>query len=174
MPNNNIVLWFSTNILLWTSNPTDCSPIAYLFLSISFFSDEVSVLLEMFPEACSLEIEQCLNDANGNTEAAVHLMLLKNGESCDDEGQESNLKIIDWSPKVKGWTVFITSWSWSLEVHLSLTEFEVLAISYGPRFFPLIYSQARSARAVNQRKKRRSLTCSTDWENEVRRYLLHL
>ena len=71
----------------------------YLFF---FFSDEVSVLLEMFPEACSLEIEQCLNDANGNTEAAVHLMLLKNGESCDDEGQESNLKIIDWSPKVKG------------------------------------------------------------------------
>lgn len=63
--------------------------------------DEVSVLLEMFPEACSLEIEQCLNDANGNTEAAVHLMLLKNGESCDDEGQESNLKIIDWSPKVR-------------------------------------------------------------------------
>ena len=56
----------------------------------------------MFPEACSLEIEQCLNDANGNTEAAVHLMLLKNGESCDDEGQESKLKIIDWSPKVKG------------------------------------------------------------------------
>jgi len=63
--------------------------------------DEVSVLLEMFPEACSLEIEQCLNDANGNTEAAVHLMLLKNGESCDDEGQESKLKIIDWSPKVR-------------------------------------------------------------------------
>lgn len=63
--------------------------------------DEVSVLLEMFPEACSLEIEQCLNDANGNTEAAVHLMLLKNGESRDDEGQESNLKIIDWSPKVR-------------------------------------------------------------------------
>lgn len=63
--------------------------------------DEVSVLLEMFPEACSLEIEQCLNDANGNTEAAVHLMLLKNGESCDDEGQESNLKIVDWSPKVR-------------------------------------------------------------------------
>lgn len=63
--------------------------------------DEVSVLLEMFPEACSLEIEQCLNDANGNTEAAVHLMLLKNDESCDDEGQESNLKIIDWSPKVR-------------------------------------------------------------------------
>ena len=75
--------------------------LAYL-LFISFFSDEVSVLLEMFPEACSLEIEQCLNDANGNTEAAVHLMLLKNGESCDDEGQESNLKIVDWSPKVKG------------------------------------------------------------------------
>ena len=71
-------------------------------LFISFFSDEVSVLLEMFPEACSLEIEQYLNDANGNTEAAVHLMLLKNGESCDDEGQESTLKIIDWSPKVKG------------------------------------------------------------------------
>lgn len=63
--------------------------------------DEVSVLLEMFPEACSLEIEQCLHDANGNTEAAVHLMLLKNGESCDDEGQESNFKIIDWSPKVR-------------------------------------------------------------------------
>lgn len=63
--------------------------------------DEVSVLLEMFPEACSLEIEQCLNDANGNTEAAVHLMLLKNGESRDDEVQESNLKIIDWSPKVR-------------------------------------------------------------------------
>lgn len=63
--------------------------------------DEVSVLLEMFPEACSLEIEQCLNDANGNTEAAVHLMLLKNGESCDDEGQESNIKIIDSSPKVR-------------------------------------------------------------------------
>lgn len=63
--------------------------------------DEVSVLLEMFPEACSLEIEQCLHDANGNTEAAVHLMLLKNGESCDDEGQESNLKIVDWSPKVR-------------------------------------------------------------------------
>ncbi|KAK2565081.1 CUE domain-containing protein 2 [Acropora cervicornis] len=70
-------------------------------LSLTIDRDEVSVLLEMFPEACSLEIEQCLNDANGNTEAAVHLMLLKNGESCDDEGQESKLKIIDWSPKVR-------------------------------------------------------------------------
>ena len=128
MPNNNIVLWFSTNILLWTNSPTDCSQIAYFYLLI-FFSDEVSVLLEMFPEACSLEIEQCLNDANGNTEAAVHLMLLKNGESRDDEGQESNLKIIDWSPKVKGWTVFSTFWCWSIEVHLLLTEFAVLTLS---------------------------------------------
>ena len=54
----------------------------------------------MFPQACSLEIEHCLSVANGDTEAAVHLMLQKNDESRVDEGQENHLRIIDWSPEV--------------------------------------------------------------------------
>ena len=42
----------------------------------------------MFPEACSLEIKNCLMVASGNVESAVQLMLLKK-ENVDEEGKEN-------------------------------------------------------------------------------------
>ena len=62
----------------------------------------MSVLLEIFPEADSLEIEQCLSVANGDTEAAVQLMLLKTNDTEDMEEQGNSHKIFDLSPKVRG------------------------------------------------------------------------
>lgn len=61
--------------------------------------DGMSVLLEIFPEADSLEIEQCLSVANGDTEAAVQLMLLKTNDTEDMEEQGNSHKIFDLSPK---------------------------------------------------------------------------
>ncbi|KAJ7337924.1 CUE domain-containing protein 2 [Desmophyllum pertusum] len=62
-------------------------------------SEDVSVLAEMFPEACSLEIQNCLMVANGDVENAVQLMLLKE-ENIDDDGKESYHQVRDSSPKV--------------------------------------------------------------------------
>ncbi|XP_078359701.1 CUE domain-containing protein 2-like isoform X2 [Oculina patagonica] len=62
------------------------------------FSEEVSVLAEMFPESCSLEIRNCLMVANGDVESAVQLMLLK-GENTDDESKENCPRVLDFSPK---------------------------------------------------------------------------
>lgn len=64
------------------------------------FSEEVSVLAEMFPEACSLEIRNCLMVANGDVESAVQLMLLKK-ENIDHEGKENCPGVLDFSPKVQ-------------------------------------------------------------------------
>lgn len=61
--------------------------------------EEVSMLAEMFPEACSLEIQNCLMVANGDVESAVQLMLLKK-ENIDDDGKESYHQVRDSSPKV--------------------------------------------------------------------------
>ena len=63
------------------------------------FSEEVLVLAEMFPEANSLEIRNCLMVTNGDVESAVQLMLLKK-ESIDDEGKENCHRFLDLSPKV--------------------------------------------------------------------------
>ena len=62
-------------------------------------SDGLSVLAEMFPKACSLEIEHCLMVANGDTESAAQLLLLKN-ENNDEEEKENCHGIVDLSPKV--------------------------------------------------------------------------
>ena len=57
----------------------------------------------------------------------------------------------------------------SVHTYLLLTEFEGRTVSYGPSFFPPRFmAQARSARAINRRgKKRGSVTYSTNRENEV-------
>jgi len=62
-------------------------------------SDGLSVLAEMFPKACSLEIEHCLMVANGDTESAAQLLLLKN-ENNDEKEKENCHGIVDLSPKV--------------------------------------------------------------------------
>ena len=69
-----------------------------LFL-IFYHSEGVSVLAEMFPDACSLDIEHCLTIANGDTESAVQLMLLKS-ERSTAVGKENTQEILDFSPKV--------------------------------------------------------------------------
>ena len=54
--------------------------------------------------------------------------------------------------------------------YIPLTNrFEVRTVSYGPSFFfsRSLMAQARSARAINRREKRGSVTYSTDRENEV-------
>lgn len=61
-------------------------------------SEGVSVLAEMFPDACSLDIEHCLTIANGDTESAVQLMLLKS-ERSTTVGKENTQEILDFSPK---------------------------------------------------------------------------
>lgn len=63
------------------------------------YSEEVLVLAEMFPEASSLEIRNCLMVSNGDIESAVQLMLLKK-ENIDDEGKENYHRVLDLSPKV--------------------------------------------------------------------------
>ena len=63
------------------------------------FSEDVSVLAEMFPDACSLEIKNCLMVANGDVESAVQMMLLKR-EDIDD-GKENCPEVLDFSPKVQ-------------------------------------------------------------------------
>lgn len=63
------------------------------------YSDAASILAEMFPEACSLEIQHCLMVANGDTESAVQLMLLKE-ENSEEEGKENCHAILDLPPKV--------------------------------------------------------------------------
>ena len=57
------------------------------------------MLAEMFPEASSLEIRNCLMVSNGDIESAVQLMLLKK-ENIDDEGKENYHRVLDLSPKV--------------------------------------------------------------------------
>ena len=57
------------------------------------------MLAEMFPDACSLDIEHCLTIANGDTESAVQLMLLKSERSTTVE-KENIQEILDFSPKV--------------------------------------------------------------------------
>ena len=57
------------------------------------------MLAEMFPEASSLEIKNCLMVSNGDVESAVQLMLLKK-ENIDDEGKENYPQVMDLSPKV--------------------------------------------------------------------------
>ncbi|XP_073240099.1 CUE domain-containing protein 2-A-like [Porites lutea] len=61
-------------------------------------SEGVSVLAEMFPDACSLDIEHCLTIANGDTESTVQLMLLKS-ERSTAVGKENTPEILDFSPK---------------------------------------------------------------------------
>lgn len=51
------------------------------------YSENVLVLAEMFPEASSLDMRNCLMVANGDIESAVQLMLLKK-ENIADEGIE--------------------------------------------------------------------------------------
>lgn len=63
------------------------------------FSEDALVLAEMFPEASSLEIRNCLMVSNGDVESAVQLMLLKK-ENIDDEGKENCHQVLDLSPKV--------------------------------------------------------------------------
>jgi len=63
------------------------------------FSEEELVLAEMFPEASSLEIRNCLTVSNGDVECAVQLMLLKK-ENIDDEGKENCHQVLDLSPEV--------------------------------------------------------------------------
>ena len=70
---------------------TDCFNLSY--------SEGVLVLAEMFPEAYSLEIRNCLMVANGDVESAVQLMLLKK-ENIDDESKENCHQVLDLSPKV--------------------------------------------------------------------------
>ena len=53
------------------------------------------------------------------------------------------------------------------QIYLLLTEFEGRTVSYGPSFTRSLMAQARSARAINLREKRGSVTYSTDRENEV-------
>ena len=69
--------------------------------SLRCYSDAVSVLAELFPKACSLELEHCLRVANGDTESAVQLMLLKGTEDNKEEGKENCGGILDFSPKVR-------------------------------------------------------------------------
>ena len=57
------------------------------------------MLAEMFPDACSLDIEHCLTIANGDIESAVQLMLLKS-ERSPTVGKENTQEILDFSPKV--------------------------------------------------------------------------
>lgn len=57
------------------------------------------MLAEMFPEASSLEIRNCLTVSNGDVESAVQLMLLKK-ENIDDEGKENHHQVLDLSPEV--------------------------------------------------------------------------
>ena len=70
---------------------TDCFNFSY--------SEDVLVLAEMFPEASSLEMRNCLMVASGDIESAVQLMLLKK-ENIDDEGKESCHQVLDLTPKV--------------------------------------------------------------------------
>ncbi|PFX28090.1 CUE domain-containing protein 2 [Stylophora pistillata] len=63
-------------------------------------SEEISMLTEMFPEACSLELQNCLMVANGDVESAVQVMLLKK-EDIDKEWKENIHQTVDHvSPKV--------------------------------------------------------------------------
>lgn len=57
------------------------------------------MLAKMFPDGCSLDIEHCLTIANGDTESAVQLMLLKSERSTTAE-KENTQEILDFSPKV--------------------------------------------------------------------------
>lgn len=58
------------------------------------------MLTEVFPEACSLEIQNCLMVANGDVESAVQLMLVKK-ENIDEEWKENVHQTVDHvSPKV--------------------------------------------------------------------------
>ena len=51
--------------------------------------------------------------------------------------------------------------------YLLLTEFEVRTVSYGPSFFPFAYGpSAKRADHKSTGKKRKSVTYSTDRENE--------
>lgn len=78
-------------------------------VSCYFSDDKISILAEMFPDACSLEIEHCLAVAHGDAESAVQLMLLKGAEnSYEDEGKENSPGSIDFSPKVRGHSVPVT------------------------------------------------------------------
>ena len=53
-------------------------------------------------------------------------------------------------------------------MYLLLTEFEGRTVSYGLSCFPPRFmAQVRSARTINRRGKRGSVTYSTDIENEV-------
>lgn len=62
-------------------------------------NEEISMLTEMFPEACSLELQICLMVANGDVESAVQLMLLKK-EDIDKEWKENIHQTVDHvSPK---------------------------------------------------------------------------
>ena len=81
---------------------------AYLYICYNYcysivinfsYSEEVLVLAEMFPEASSLEIKNCLMVSNGDVESAVQLMLLKK-ENIDDEGKKNYHQVLDLSPKV--------------------------------------------------------------------------
>ena len=69
------------------------------FLFLNHYSEGVSILAEMFPDACSLDIEHCLTIAKGDTESAVQLMLLKSERSTTAE-KENTQEILDFSPKV--------------------------------------------------------------------------
>ena len=71
------------------------------------FSEDALVLAEMFPEASSLEIRNCLMVSNGDVESAVQLMLLKK-ENIDDEGKENYHQVLDLSPRVHE-RIFFTS-----------------------------------------------------------------
>lgn len=63
------------------------------------FREEILMLTEVFPEACSLEIQNCLMVANGDVESAVQLMLVKK-ENIDEEWKENVHQTVDHvSPK---------------------------------------------------------------------------
>ena len=55
-----------------------------------------------------------------------------------------------------------------MQTYLLLTEFEGRTVSYGPSFFLLdLWLSAKRAGHKSKGKKRGSVTCSTDRENEV-------
>ena len=58
------------------------------------------MLAEMFPEASSLEIRNCLMVSSGDVESAVQLMLLKK-DNVDDDGKENCHRVQDLSPEVR-------------------------------------------------------------------------
>ena len=56
--------------------------------------------------------------------------------------------------------------------NLLLAEFSLRAVNYRPSFFHRFMAHARSARAINQWKKRESVIYSTDRKNEANKMFI--